>query len=80
MSDDTDRPEPSATDADVADVETTSDDALADGGLEQGEPNREPVDDTGAARNPAAVIDPDSPGLSALGLQDGDPVEPSEPA
>lgn len=33
-----------------------------------------------AAQNPAAAIDPDSPGLSALGLQEGDPVEPSEPA
>jgi hypothetical protein len=29
---------------------------------------------------PAAVADSDAPGYSALGLQDGDPVEPNEPA
>jgi hypothetical protein len=27
----------------------------------------------------AKALDPDAPGTSALGLQDGDPVEPSEP-
>jgi hypothetical protein len=34
----------------------------------------------GPQRNPAAEIDPDAPGLSALGEQPGDPVEPNEPA
>jgi hypothetical protein len=34
----------------------------------------------GAPRPSAAQIDPDSPGLSALGLQPDDPVEPNEPA
>lgn len=31
-------------------------------------------------RHPAEELDPDAPGLSALGMQDGPPVEPNEPA
>lgn len=52
---------------------------------EQAELQRQsPVDAPSAGhlpqRNPATELDPDAPGLSALGEQSGSPVEPNEPA
>jgi hypothetical protein len=58
---------PAMSDADVANGEGPGD--------EQAKPHADA--DADSAR--AAALDPDAPGTSALGLQDGDPVEPNEP-
>jgi len=55
---------PEMSDADVANGEGPGDEHA----------KTKPFSDAGAEE-----LDPDAPGTSALGLQDGDPVEPSEP-
>ena len=65
----------------TADDEQDKSPAMSDADVANGEG---PGDESAPEKPEAGTaeskgLDPDAPGTSALGLQDGDPVEPSEP-